>query len=274
MPPRKRTRPNATTMKMVGAQLAAARTAKNLTQKQLGELVRLDAETIASIEQGRRALMPNVAELMDRHLGLPGLLAVAAHEMPDVDTIPPWAEPLLEMERTATAFSSYENQVVPGLLQTGAYAEAAFRSRVPIFAEEEIQAHTAARIARQGILRRKQPVQASFVIWEPVLRYALGGEEVHAGQLRHLLDCSELPGVSIQAVPLDLHAHPALDGPFVLLETPDHQHIAYLETQRGSLVVSHLDEVSILSQKYGMLRTQALNPEETRDLLKRLLGDR
>ncbi|MFD3936085.1 hypothetical protein ACFWSF_13825 [Streptomyces sp. NPDC058611] len=50
MPPRKRTRPNATTMKMVGAQLAAARTAKNLTQKQLGELVRLDAETIASIE--------------------------------------------------------------------------------------------------------------------------------------------------------------------------------------------------------------------------------
>ncbi len=55
MPPRKRVRPNATTMKMVGSQVAAGRIAKNLTQRQLGELVRLDAETIASIEQGRRA---------------------------------------------------------------------------------------------------------------------------------------------------------------------------------------------------------------------------
>ncbi|MGW2586149.1 helix-turn-helix transcriptional regulator [Streptomyces virginiae] len=51
---------------MVGAMVAAARIAKNLTQKQLGELVRLDEETIASIEQGRRTLMPNVAELMDQ----------------------------------------------------------------------------------------------------------------------------------------------------------------------------------------------------------------
>ncbi|MFD9084983.1 helix-turn-helix domain-containing protein [Streptomyces erythrochromogenes] len=75
-------------MKMVGSQVAAGRVAKNLTQRQLGELVRLDAETIASIEQGRRALMPNVAELSDQHLGLPGLLTVAALELPDVDTTP------------------------------------------------------------------------------------------------------------------------------------------------------------------------------------------
>lgn len=273
MPPKKRARPNATTMKMVGAQVAAARIAKNLTQRQLAKLVRLDEETVASIEQGRRALMFNVAELMDFHLGLPGILAVAAHGMPAVDTIPPWAEPLIEMEETAEAFASYENQVVPGLLQTRRYAEATLRSRVPVFTEEEVQAHTAARLKRQSVLRRKQPILASFAIWEPVLRYALGGDEVHEEQLRHLLACSDLPGVIIQAVPLDLHAHPALDGPFVLLETPAHQHIAYLETHRGSLVVSDLDEVSILSQKYAMLRTQALNPEETRDLLKRLLGD-
>ncbi|MFD7838327.1 Scr1 family TA system antitoxin-like transcriptional regulator [Streptomyces sp. NPDC059761] len=49
--------------------------------------------------------------------------------------------------------------------------------------------------------------------------------------------------------------------------------MAYVESQRGSLVVSRPDEISILAQRYAMLRTQALNPEETRDLLDELLGD-
>ncbi len=273
MPPRKRVRPNATTMKMVGAMVAAARIAKNLTQKQLGELVRLDAETIASIEQGRRALMPDVAELLDQALDLPGVLTVAAHKMPQVDVIPSWAEPLINLEQKAVALSSYESQLVPGLLQTKAYAEAVFRSRIPVYTDGEVADQTTARLDRQATLRREQPMLASFVIWEPALACPLGGSEILRDQLRHLLTCSELTGVSIQVLPLDRTHHPALDGPFVLVETPEHEHIAYLETQRGSLVVSHLDEVSILAQKYAMLRTQALNPEETRDLLKRLLGD-
>ncbi|WP_411101492.1 helix-turn-helix domain-containing protein [Streptomyces sp. cmx-4-9] len=258
---------------MVGEQVAVCRLAKGLTQKELGKRVGLQEESVASIEQGRRPLMPDVAELMDQELGLPGVLTVAAHKMPQMDVIPPWAEPLINLEQKAAALSSYENQVVPGLLQTKAYAEAVFRSRVPLYADGEIADQTAARLDRQSILRREKPMLASFVIWEPALTCPLGGRPVLSEQLRHLLMCSEMTGVSIQVLPLDRVRHPALDGPFVLLETPEHQHIAYLETQRGSLVVSHLDEVSILSMKYAMLRTQALNPEETRDLLKRLLGD-
>ncbi|MEU6865033.1 helix-turn-helix transcriptional regulator [Streptomyces sp. NPDC046876] len=260
-------------MKMVGEQVATGRVAKGLTQRELGKRVGIGEESVASIEQGRRPLMPDVAELMDRELGLPGLLTVAAHKMPQVDVIPPWAEPLINLEQKAQTLSSYQNQVVPGLLQTPAYADAVFRSRIPLYAADEIRAQTTARIERQSALHREQPLLASFVIWEPVLKCPIGGRDVLREQLRHLLVCSELPGVTIQVMPMDRTTHPALDGPFVLLQTPDHQHIAYLETQRGSLVVSYPDEVSILAMKYAMLRTQSLNPEETRDLLNRLLGD-
>ncbi|MEU9718373.1 helix-turn-helix transcriptional regulator [Streptomyces sp. NPDC047976] len=273
MPPKKRPRANATSLKMVGRQVAAARVAKGLTQKQLAALVRLDEETIGSIEQGRRRLMPNVAELLDFHLGLPGLLTVAAHEMPDADVIPPWAEEFLEHEREAVAVSSYENQVVPGLLQTDAYAEAVFRSCVPALSEEEISGRTAVRVGRREILRRKEPVMLSFVIWEPVLLLRLGNREVHRDQLTHLRACSELPGVSLQIYPLKHSRHPALDGPFVLLETPDHQRLAYMETQRGSHLTSELNEVSSVERIYAMLRTQALNPDETRAEFDRLLGE-
>ncbi|MFE2926622.1 helix-turn-helix domain-containing protein [Streptomyces goshikiensis] len=260
-------------MRMVGEQVAVGRIAKGLTQRQLGKEVGLQADSIASIEQGRRPLMPDVAEVMDRVLGLPGLLTVAAHKMPQIDVIPPWAEPLMKLEKKAQALSSYQNQVIPGLLQTEAYAEAVFRSRIPMYTEGEIADQIAARIERQTVLRRENPLLASFVIWEPVLRCPLGGPEVLREQLRHLLACSRLPGVMIQVLPASDVTHPALDGPFVLLETSNHEHVAYLETQRGSLVVSDLDEVSILYMKYAMLRTQALNPDDTRDLLTRLLGD-
>ncbi|MEU9148182.1 helix-turn-helix transcriptional regulator [Streptomyces sp. NPDC048349] len=260
-------------MKMVGAMVAAARIAKNLTQKQLGELVRLDAETIASIEQGRRALMPNVAELMDQHLGLPGVLTVAAHEMPEVDVTPPWAEEYMDLEKAAIALSWFDNQVVPGLLQTENYARAVFTCRVPAHPEEEIEALTVKRLARQKILRRSHPPTLSFVVWEAVLRDRIGGDEVYAEQLRHLCNCSYLPDVSLQVMPLGLASQAALDGPFTLLETRDHQHLGYAESQRGSQLISDPDEVSILARRYAMLRTQALNTEQTRGLLNRLLGE-
>lgn len=273
MPPRKRARPNATTMKMVGRMVAAARIAKNLTQKQLGLLVQLDEETIASIEQGRRALMPNVAELMDHHLGLPGLLTVAAHEMPPADTTPPWAEEYMELESRAVALSRYESIRIPGLLQTESYARALFRNRVPAHPEEEIEALTVRRVARHAILRRKAPPSISFILWEAAFQARIGGEGVYLEQLHHLRTCMDLPNITLQILPFGQTTHPGLNGPFTLLETPDHQHFAYSEMQRGSLLISNPDEVSILARRYAMLRTQALNTEQTRGLLSRLLGE-
>ncbi|MFF2197414.1 Scr1 family TA system antitoxin-like transcriptional regulator [Streptomyces sp. NPDC058157] len=273
MPAKKRPRPNATTMKMVGRQVAAARVAKNLTQKQLADLIRVDEETIGSIEQGRRALMAHVAELLDLHLGLPGTLTVAANEMPAVDVIPPWAEEYMELEKRAIALSWYDNQVVPGLLQPECYARAVFACRVPAYHQEKIDALTADRLDRQKILHRATAPTLSFVIWEPVVRHRIGGRRVHEELLRYLLSCAELPDVSLQVMPLDQPVHAGLNGPFTLLETPDHQHFAYTESQRGSHLIADLDEVSILARKYAMLRTQALNTEQTRGLLDRLLGE-
>lgn len=113
----------------------------------------------------------------------------------------------------------------------------------------------------------------SFIIWEPALRLKLGGREVYRGQLSHLRACSELPGVSLQLYPLERTQHPALDGPFVLLETPDNQRLAYMENQHGSHLTSHANEVSTVERRYAMLRTLALNLDETRAELDRLLGE-
>ncbi|KOU78708.1 MULTISPECIES: helix-turn-helix domain-containing protein [Streptomyces] len=273
MPPRKRPRPNQTALKMVGAQVAAARTATGMTQRTLAEAVHVDVETVASIEQGRRALMPDVAERMDRVLDLPGLLTVAANEMPMVDVIPPWAEEYFANEAEAIALSWYDALLVPGLLQTEQYARAVFSCRVPYMGEEKIELQTARRLKRQDILYRTVPPTLGFIIAEAALCDRLGGDDVRRGQLRHLRECADRPAISLQVLPLGLTAHAGLTGSFILLETSDHQRLAYSENQRVSIAVHDANEVSILGQKYAMLRSQALNVADTKNLLERLLGE-
>jgi transcriptional regulator with XRE-family HTH domain len=260
-------------MKLVGKLVGVFRTAADLTQAQLADRVLLQVETIASIEQGRRALLPDLARQLDQLLETKGALETAVENMPEVDLIPAWAEQYMDLEREALALSWYDNQVIPGLLQTEPYARAVFRNRVPVFSEDKIAIQTTARLERQEILQRPEPPTISFVIWEPALMLQLLDDEGHAAQLRHLRTCATIPGICLQVLPLNRRTHAGLNGPFTLLETPDYQHVAYSETQRGSLLVSDPDEVSILSQKYAMLRAQAFSPEDTVGLLDRLLGE-
>ncbi|WP_406400424.1 helix-turn-helix transcriptional regulator [Streptomyces sp. NBC_00879] len=273
MHPRKRQRKNASAMKLVGALVGRFRVFAGLTQRELAERVCLHEETIASLEQGRRPLKPDLARALDRILDTKGALETAVDNMPEIDLIPAWAEEFMDLEREAIALSWFENQVLQGLLQTEAYARAVFRTDVPALSEDEIERRVAARIQRQEILHRTVPPTASFIISEAILQDRLGGDGVRREALRHLRACADLPGIALQVMPLGRQTHAGLSGPFILLETPDHQHLAYAETQRGSQLISDPDEVSILARKYAMLRTQALNPEETKGLLDRLLGD-
>ncbi|MFI8531356.1 Scr1 family TA system antitoxin-like transcriptional regulator [Streptomyces aquilus] len=273
-PRSRQARRNASAMRMVGALLAVFRTAAGYTQRSLGDEFVIGEETIASIEQGRRRLKPDLAEQLDDFLDTKGALAAALRHLPEVDLVPQWAEEYLDREQEAIAISWYESLVVPGLLQTEGYARAVFRNRVPLYDEDEIEQLVAKRIERRDILHRKAPPMASFVIWEAVLRDRLGGEDVYVDQVRHLLEYSELPGLTVQILPLGRTSHAGLEGPLVLLETPEHQRLAYSETQRGSTLIADPDEVGIVAQKYAMLRTQALNEEDTRDLLDSLLGER
>ncbi|MET9808920.1 MULTISPECIES: Scr1 family TA system antitoxin-like transcriptional regulator [Streptomyces] len=260
-------------MKLVGKLVGLFRVAAGLTQAQLAERATVQMETIASIEQGRRTLLPDLARRLDELLATKGALETAVDNMPEVDLIPAWAERYMDLEREALALSWFENQVLPGLLQTESYARAVFRSKVPVISTQEIDAQVATRTERQSILHRPVPPTISFIVSEAVLRDRIGGDEVYGEMLRHLLTCAALPGITLQIMPLGRHTHAALSGPFILLETPDFQHIGYTETQRGSQLVADPDEVSILAQKYAMLRTQALNTEDSKGLLDRLLGE-
>lgn len=260
----------------VGALLAKLRRNAQLTQRALAELLCVHEETIASIEQGRRSLLPDLAEQLDRILATGGVLAVAvesAAKSEKGDNFPLRAQEFMWFERKAISLSSYETVVAPGLLQTETYARAVFRTATPAVSEEEVERRVAARLERQAVLHRESPIMANFIVSEAILLSGLGGLQVRRGLLQHMLNCTDLPGISVQVLELSCDSHAGLSGPFVLLETPEHQLLAYTEAQRTSRIIADRNEVSVLAQKYGMLRTQALNTRQTQDLLNRLLGE-
>jgi hypothetical protein len=179
----------------------------------------------------------------------------------------------VEYEQEAVTLLSYQNQVVPGLLQTEEYARFVFSCLYPPIEAEEVEEWVAARLDRQALLERKPRPMLHFLLEESILRSEIGDLSVLREQILHLRRCAELPFLGLQIMPMKVQKHAGLAGPMVLLETPDHDHLAYIEGQRVSFLHEDPDDVSVLQQMYGMLRSQALSVEKSARLLDDLLGE-
>ncbi|MEW2157547.1 helix-turn-helix transcriptional regulator [Streptomyces sp. NPDC007189] len=261
------------TWQAVGALVAHYRKKARLSQEGLAEQVNLHVDTVASIEQGRLALQPHRAEQFDEVLDTGGALAVLLEKLPVRDRVVQFAQGLVDHEQEAISYLSYETLVVPGLLQTPDYCRAVFDYRYPALGSETADQWVKARMERQLIWQREQPPVGHFVLEESILRRPVGGPGVMREQIRQILELTRPVHMSVQIVPTSQTPHAALGGPMVLLETPEHERLVYLEVQRASFLVDDLDEVGYYHHKYAMLRSQALSCQESERLLEGLLGE-
>lgn len=179
---------------------------------------------------------------------------------------------LLEME--AVSRFGYDPLLVPGLLQTEAYARALFEGHVPMLDEDAVEDNVDIRLTRQKLLSKSPLVDFSFVIGEAALRQELGGPDTMREQYRHLLAVGKLRNVAIQVVPIGSGFHPGLHGSMVLVETLEQQQYGYFESQNIGHVVSDAKHVSTFALRYGKLRSQALNVEESAAFIRHLAGER
>jgi hypothetical protein len=176
-------------------------------------------------------------------------------------------------EAEAVSRSDYEPLVVPGLLQTEEYARALFAGHCPPLGDEVIDQHTEARLGRQKLLTRAPLAELSFIIGEGALRNPVASTEVMRGQWRYLLEVRTSRNVEVQVMPAECGFHPGLNGPFVVLETREHQRLGYIESQEVGCVVHDPAVVSAFGLRYGKLRSQALNGVESARLIERLVGE-
>ncbi|NJP99689.1 helix-turn-helix domain-containing protein [Streptomyces zingiberis] len=244
-----------------------------LTQEQFAEAIGYSSEQVGSVEQGRRPAKLNFTQGAERTLNAGGVLDVL-QESVDLARLPAFFQDFALIEANAVSRFAYDPLLVPGLLQTEAYARTLLNAHFPPLADRVIEERLSARLARQDLLRRTQPpLVLVFIIEEAVLHRHVGGSDVMREQLGYLRECGSLRNVSVQVMPTARCAHSGLNGPMVLLETSDRRPLVYIESQDIGTVVSDREEVSEFWMRYGMLRSQALGEEESAHLIERLAGD-
>jgi transcriptional regulator with XRE-family HTH domain len=158
---------------------------------------------------------------------------------------PVWFRQWAEVERAATALRSYQPLLVPGLLQTEAYARAMLRVG-GLLPPDEVERIVAGRLKRQAILTSDKPTHLVAVFDEMVLLRLLGSRAVMRGQLEHLVTMAEYPYLQVRVIPADAPWHTGLAGPFVLARLDDGTEVAYLDNQlRGQIANERRDIVSL-----------------------------
>ncbi|MFE2457457.1 Scr1 family TA system antitoxin-like transcriptional regulator [Streptomyces sp. NPDC059402] len=259
-------------LKAFGEVVKAFRKRAGLTQEEFAPQVRYSVPTVASIEQGRRFPPVDFVERAEQTLDAFGALRGAARHLSRQPGLASWFRQWARFEAEAVSLYTYECRVVPGLLQTEGYARAVTVSVPPVKDDEQVNQQVTARLGRQELFQRRPPISFSFIIEQALIERGTGGPEVTRLLIDNLLTRADQFNVELQIMPLRQVDHAGFDGPLQVLETAENRWFGYAEGQRGGLLISDSKEVSIMLQRYARLRSQALNPEDSKGLLKRLRG--
>jgi transcriptional regulator with XRE-family HTH domain len=260
-------------MRTFGAVLQALREHSGLSREEFGDLVGFSKHTVASVELGRR--MPDLVlvERGEEATGNTGALRKSFPKLARQPGLAAWFRQWAGLEATAITLYTYECRLIPGLLQTEAYARQLFTDELPPLDDEQIEAQWVARAERQQLLRERPNTTYSFIIEEHLLLRRTGGTETTRKLVEHLLETSELRNVEIQVMPSVRESHAGLHGPIRLAETSENQWFAYNEGQLSGLLISDPKAVSVLQRRYARMRSQALTISDSVSLLQRMRGD-
>ncbi|HEY3734779.1 MAG TPA: helix-turn-helix transcriptional regulator [Streptosporangiaceae bacterium] len=180
------------------------------------------------------------------------------------DVLPSEYSSYIGLETEAVSMHTYQQQLIPGLVQTEHYARAVIRATRPDDTDAQIDRRVAVRLDRQNVLADDRPMSLWAVIDEAAIRRIVGSPEVMQTQLNHLADIAERPGVQLQVLPFTTGAHAAMAASFVILgfEAPDPD-VVYLDTATSALFVEETPDVDAYRLMFDHLRASALAPGES-----------
>lgn len=282
----------------IGRRFAALRQAAGLTQDEAAKRLERSRATISRIEEGFEGVrfrevdvrqMLQLYDAGDRDCEV--LLALTAetrngrrkswwHDYTETE-LPSWFGLYVSLEDAAEVICQYEPELLPGLLQTRAYAEAIFRMPQGLVDAQETQRRTKVRMERQSLLTRPRAPRLEVVLSESAVHRIAGAVDLAAEQLQHLLDITQRANVSIRIVPWTAGIHDGMNssGGFSLLRFPRdpisgevlEPPLAYLDSCTGAMYLTKPDEVHVYDVIWDGLCSRALSLEDSRQLITALL---
>ena len=253
--------------------LRQLREGANLTIEEVAEKLEISASTVSRMETAQVGVRPrDLGFLLDMYeVSGPErdqLLQIARErrqqrwwqEFADLPNIA-----VAGLEDDASTIVQFSALLVPGLLQTEAYARAVLEAIRLDAKAVDIERRLELRIHRQALLSGEHPPEYWVVLDEAALRREVGGPAVMAEQLGRLIEIAKLPNVTLQVLPFTSGEHSGMDGDFTILhyrESADPD-VVYIENTGGDMYLEEREVTRRYNKLFDHLRAAAQNPGES-----------
>lgn len=259
---------------MARRRLIDRRNELGLTQEELAEAIGASDRTIRNYEDGSKTPRGERRLGLERALRWTGpelTLALTDDEDRPVNghPVPSWLGHLASLEQAAGGIATFEPVVVPGLLQTAAYACAVESNGPGPVSDDAIAQKVQNRMARQTVLDH-DGFHLHAIIDESVLHRVAGNREVMADQLDHLTKMAEHPAVELRVLPLASGVFTAAFGAFILFSAPDSvmPFMVCTEDRAGPHYLDRAHELEAHIDLFAYLAEAGLSPSASVDKVR------
>lgn len=185
-----------------------------------------------------------------------------------------------DMEACARQLTIYNDNIVPGLLQTAEYARALDRLYFKDDSDRALDRRLQLKLERQTfITRRIKPIAVQVILHESAVHTQVGGPAVMEDQIEQLVEKSKRTNIDLRILPFSA-GHPlgTAVGSFTLIEMKpsggiEPQPVVYFDPLVGAACFEDADTIATYAAAIVSLKKAALDEVSTRTLLRRVGKD-
>ncbi|MCX4639555.1 helix-turn-helix domain-containing protein [Streptomyces platensis] len=253
-------------------ELRLLRAQKGDSLRQLGDALGWDWSLFGKMESGQTIGGPEVAEALDQYYGTPRLL-LTLWELAAADPtqFKERYRRYMTLEAEALSLWHYAVSVLPGLLQTTAYAHDLLSAGG--MSGAELTRNVEARVGRRELLDGDHAPRFRSILSEAALRTPLEDAEAWREQLEHLLKMGERQNIVLQVVRQEVGLHALTNTHTMFLRLPEGRTVAWVETGYSGELVEETAAVERLQLSYDLVRDLALPPAESRKFIRQMLEE-
>lgn len=249
-----------------GAELRLRRLAAGLTQGGLAAELLCSSTLVSHWEAGRRLPNPDDAQRIDLVLKTDGFFF---RWLEDLDArFAQYFQAVIELEREAVQIRNYGSLLIPGLLQTEAYALAVFQAYRPNHCSEPLDEYVVKRMERGRLLTESSTPVAWTLLDEAALRRTTGGPGVMAEQLHKVADMAEAGRLRLHVLTFASGAHALLESMLYLMDFADASPIAYVEGLLTGHLMDQPAEVEACQRAYTLALSEAASCQKSVALVR------
>ncbi|MGQ4713836.1 helix-turn-helix domain-containing protein [Streptomyces anulatus] len=251
-----------------GTWLKAQREAAGLTQQQLADRALMTRSHISHIEAGRRMPSEEDARRLDMALGTGNVLTSFRPGAEDDGVLADYFGAARHLEQQATMIREFALSFFPGILQTEAYARAVLGMAFPPLSPTECDKAVVARLNRAKIFQCAKPPVVWAILDEASLRRPIGGPQVMAEQLDHIVELTEAKLIRTHVLPMSIGFHSLLESMLTLMWFDDQPPVAYSEGVRVGRLHDSPAVVEALQSRYALSLSDSLSRDDSLAVVK------